>query len=324
MKCIVCGFENPEAGKQCSFCGKPLVERPPTSTVAAGATAAAAVAVAPQPPPSPEMINVVPESQKSHKTAFIVAAVCAAIFVMVFLGFVGFGFFGYLVQSQQKATVGRLAHEALSGQAQSDSGQQGEMQALIRDYFKQVRDLNVSYRQQVADLNISQLPKIYSVETFATPGAMRRAQSEIVSIWKVDSDQEDNLRALQQKMRDQINSGNWSDFQKKAFIEGFDTGAGRVVALREPMVATEKDWVDAANDLYQYAMDNASSIEVQNGRVAINDADIRDTFNQKMHTAEEKYSTMQSSKQSYDQQIAQMTRQSGLSQEDFRALQGQQ
>lgn len=323
MKCIVCGFENPEAGKSCSFCGKPLVERPVTSAVATGATAAA-VAVAPEPPPPPAMMNVLPESEKSNKTVFIVAAVCAAIFVMLFLGFVGFGFFGYLAQRQQKATVGRLAHEALSGQATADSGQQGDMQALIRDYFKQVRDLNVNYRQQVADLNISQLPKIYSAETFASPDAMRQAQSEIVSIWKVDSDQEENLRALQQKMRDQINSGNWSDLQKKAFTEGFDTGAGRVVALREPMVATEKDWVDAANDLYQYAMDNASSIEVHDGRIGINDADIRDTFNQKMHAAEDKYRTMQSSKQSYDQQIAQMTSQTGLSQEDFRALQGQQ
>jgi hypothetical protein len=43
-----------------------------------------------------------------------------------------------------------------------------------------------------------------------------------------------------------------------------------------------------------------------------------------MRAAEDKFRTMQSSKQSYDQQIAQMTSQTGLSQEDFRALQGQQ
>lgn len=323
MKCIVCGFENPEAGKLCSFCGKPLVERPATSTSVTGATAAA-VMVAPEPPPPPAMISTPPEDQKSHKTVFIVVAVCAAVFVMVCLGFVGIGFFGYLVQRQQKATVGRLAHEALNGQEAKGSGADGEMQSLIRDYFRQVRDLNVSYRQEVADLNISQYPKLYSVETFASPDAMRQAQSEIVSIWKVDSDQEDNLRALQEKMRNQVNSTNWSDFQKKAFLNGFDTGAGRVVALREPMVALEKDWVDAASDLYQYAMDNASAVQVQNGHIAINDADIRATFNQKLHAAEDEYRAMQSSKQSYDQQIAQMTSQTGLSKEDLRELQGQQ
>lgn len=322
MKCIVCGFENPEPGKVCTFCGKPLVERPVTSSVTTGATAAA-VAMAPEPPPASAMMSAAPENEKSNKTVFIVVAVSVAICVMVFLGFVGLGFFGYFVQNQQKAMVGRLAHEAVSGQPTA-SGSDGEVQSLIRDYFKQIRDLNVSYHQQVADLNLSQFPKLYTAETFASSDAMRQAQSEIVSIWKVDSDQEENLHALQEKMRDQINSGSWSDFQKKAFLDGFDTGAGRVVALREPMVATEKDWVDAASDLYQYAMDNAASIQVQNGHVAINDADIRDTFNQKLNAAEAKYRAMQTSKQSYDQQIAQITSQTGLSREDFRALQGQQ
>jgi hypothetical protein len=360
MKCIVCGYENTEAGPKCSFCGKPLVARPvsaapvassivsgaiaapsaTTASVAAPASAsAAAAALAPLPlqASSPAAAPVTPpaylpsapifaeQPKKSHKTAFIVAGVCAAILVMTFLAFVGVGLLGYFAQQQQKAAVGRLAHEAVSGQpAAAGSGQQSEMQNLIRDYFRQVRDLNVNYKQQIADLNLSQFPKLYSVESFASADAMRQSQSEVTSIWKVDSDQEDNLRGLREQMRSQVEATSWSDSQKKAFLDGFDTGAGKVIALRDPMVAAEKEWVEAVNDLYQYGLDNASGIEVQNGRVQINDSDIRDSFNQKMHAAQDKYRTMQIMKQSYDQQIAQMMSQTGLNQEDVRGLRGEQ
>ena len=330
MVFIVCGFNNEPAGEMCSFCGKPLVAagaRGSVSLASAGA-ASPVVPVAsplhPAPPPVWAAANPNPanSSNKLSSAWWIVIGSGAVAAVLVFLVVIGWG-----VKVARKATedaahkrVAQLVHEAVATDSQTGQGSHGVLDDVMWQYFRDVRQLGIQYQQNSHDADTSELQILYRPETFSGRDEIEKMMSQLKLALKIDTDQEQGLQDLFAKAKERIEASSLPDFQKQSFEQGFEKGIGQTAQFRTPAVEAEKDWFDACQDLYSYAEDNLSSIAVQDGRLIINDAAVRDTFNQKLQNAQAKQTEFKSRKQIFNEKSAELLQQIGISQQDANAL----
>jgi hypothetical protein len=96
-------------------------------------------------------------------------------------------------------------------------------------------------------------------------------------------------------------------------LDGFNQGLGRATPIRQRAISSEKAWIDSLDDVYGYAQSHHADFTLANGRVGINDDQVREEFNTRIHTMNARRSEFLQAKHDLDQMQRQSLQKVGLS-----------
>jgi len=85
------------------------------------------------------------------------------------------------------------------------------------------------------------------------------------------------------------------------------------------VVAAEKGWLDAVDDEYAYAGQNASKLSLSQGHLIINDPEVRETFNAKLRFQESQRKAFLAAQKEFNDFQAQSLRKMGVNPQDVGA-----
>jgi hypothetical protein len=206
--------------------------------------------------------------------------------ILLFLGIVGGGIVFAIKTLQARSEtpdqhVARLIREA-SGQQPVRSPMFGEdkMDTRMRELFKSMFKLNKDYQDAVNHLDTSQTGRLSTPESFADPDSARPALQQMHAAYDLDAQQEQNLQALMNNFRSSL-----SDLpanQRAGFVAAFNRGLENVMPLRRRATSAEKAWVDALDDIYGFADQHHSEIQLADGHLQITNPATLDEFNTKV------------------------------------------
>lgn len=267
MYCMSCGKPNADTSQFCLFCGKPLPMMQPPAM--------------PQ-PPSP-FISPAPTKNKSTTVVTVVVVVAALLLLSPFIvGFViGFarGFNSSIEGSDQK--VARLMREAAGVQpVQKPLFGEDKVDTKLRDLFRQVIQLNKDYQADVDRLDISQTQKLATAESFADPGTAAEGLRQLHAAYDLDAKQEQKLGRIVDDFKHQFDDVTGWEHDK--IIEGFNKGLAQSMGPRQRATSTEKAWIDAMDDVYNYAELHHADFAMRYGQLVIADDSERQEFNTKV------------------------------------------
>ena len=259
MFCPSCGRQNLDSAKFCTSCGKPLpiiVSVPPTFAT---------------------------PSSKKMPTGVKVLLVFVAVVVLVpvLIGFaIGFaeGFSSGLETTDQKIT--RLMREAAGLQPERKSFLgEDSVDTKVRELFRSMIRLNKEYQAAMDKLDIGETHKLTNPESFADPASAAEGIRQLHAAYDLDSQQEQKLRQMMQNFRNEFEDS--SPFEGQ-ILKGLDESMIKTQSMRQPLASTEKAWIDAMDDVHNYAELHHSDFKLRQGHLQIADDSERQEFNSKI------------------------------------------
>ena len=262
MYCISCGRPNADNAAFCTSCGQKLF------------ASQQAVPVFAAPP------------QKKQNTWLIVAIVGGVLLLLspFFIGFaIGFGrgFSSSFENSDQK--VARLMREAAGLQpVQKPLFGENKLDTQLRDLFRKLIQLNKDYQANVDRLNLSETRKLATSESFVDPSSASEGLKQLHAAYDLDAQQEQQLQQLMESFRHQFDDVSASE--RETIVEGFNKGLAQSMVPRQHATSTEKAWVDAMDDVYNYAELHHADFNMRYGQLVITDDAELQEFNDKIHS----------------------------------------
>jgi hypothetical protein len=104
---------------------------------------------------------------------------------------------------------------------------------------------------------------------------------------------------------------------KKKFIKGFDEKYQETLAVRKPLFASEREWINSVRDLYVFVLQKQQYFRRSGDNIAIVQTDMRNQFNEKIDHANELHQKYQASKKLYDEKEKERLGKLGLSVHDL-------
>lgn len=204
------------------------------------------------------------------------------LLVPITIGFVaGFmqGFKSGFETTDQK--VARLMREAAGLQTvQKSFLGENPGETKMRDLFRNMIRINQEYQATVDKLDISETHKLASPETFADPSSAAEGLRQLHSAYDLDSQQEQKLHQLMEDFRRQLAGGS---AYEGGMLKGFNEGLDQAMPKRQHTVSAEKTWVDAMDDVYNYAELHHADFSLRDGQLVIADGQELQEFNVKIN-----------------------------------------
>jgi hypothetical protein len=201
----------------------------------------------------------------------------------VLIGFaIGFaqGFHSGLEDTDQK--VARLMREAAGLQpVHKPFFGENQLDTELRELFRKLIQLNKNYQAEVEKLDLSQVGKLTKPETFADPDAAEEGLKQLHAAYDLDAHQEQQLQQLLDDFRAHLN--NFSVLERQQAIDGFNKGFAQGMAPRQRATTAEKAWVDAMDEVYNYAGLHHADFSMRYGQLVVGDETERQEFNDKIH-----------------------------------------
>jgi hypothetical protein len=185
---------------------------------------------------------------------------------------------------------------------------------VLRDYFKEIIAQNKNYSSKIDSINYEGL---YTPQSYLDAGEAKRIISQLDAALEIELSQEDALDSIVERCRTRINSLNWSEEYKKKFLKGFDEAVQKKLAVRRPLVDSEKKWLNSVRDIYIFVLDNQQYFRRSGDDITIANTRIRDEFNERIGHANELNQKYQASKSLYEQNENEGLSKIGLSAHDF-------
>ncbi|HMC31802.1 MAG TPA: hypothetical protein VKL99_13280 [Candidatus Angelobacter sp.] len=214
----------------------------------------------------------------------------------------------------------RLMREAAGLQPESHRGfgRQRRFDDEVRQQYRRLLQQNRDYVAEVKQMDISKLQGLNASQTFADPEAEKEGLEQLHALYDVDAEQEQKLRGIMAELRQILENNAGSASEREAMLRGFDNSSTAQFARRKETLSSEKAWVDAIDDLHDYANAHRDGISVSDGHLVINDPIVRSEFNTKMNFQEEKRRTFLKARQQFSQSQADSLRKMGLNEKDMR------
>ena len=200
-------------------------------------------------------------------------------------------------------------------------GQKGEMEALARSMIAEVPEINRRYNQRVAAADLSEIKHLFAPSSFRNEESMKKMRVQLQTVIDLDAGQEQELREWLENARRKVQASNWPDDQKKGFLKGIEQGQGNMMAVRERMIAAEREWIELSQSVYDYALAHQDGIEVRNGHLIIAEDEVRAEFNLRQQNAQEKAKIFDQKKKALSDLQAEKVKQMGLTSDDMKKLQ---
>jgi hypothetical protein len=301
MYCTKCGKPNSDVARFCLFCGSalpPVVQQPQ------------AVASA-----------IAPATKKKSNTTLTVVLVIVGVLVLspILIAFVvGFaeGFGSSMETADQK--VARLMREAAGLQpVKKPFLGEGKIDTQLRDLFRKLIQLNKSYQAEVQTLDVSQVRRLATPESFADPSSADEGLRQLHAAYDLDAQQEQRLRQLLDDFRTQLN--DVPVWQRQNALDGFNRGLAQSMAPRERATSTEKAWVDAMDDVYNYAELHHVDFSLRYGQLTIADDSERQEFNAKVEALNARHKEFNQAQEEFNRFQGSALQKMGVSQQQLGA-----
>lgn len=211
--------------------------------------------------------------------------------------------------SEQKAA--RLMREAAGIQPvrRSIFGE-NKTDTKTRDLFKDILALNKEYQDAESKLDTSEVKNLSTPESFANPDSVAGALQQLHAAYDVDAHQEERMGEILENFKHSLDDLPASERQE--MLDGFSQGLGRVTPTRQRALSSEKAWIDSLDDVYGYAGSHHSDFVIADGHVGINDDQVREEFNTRIHTMNARREEFLQAKHDLDQMQSQSLQKIGL------------
>lgn len=212
--------------------------------------------------------------------------------------------------SEQKAA--RLMREAAGTQPVRHSiFGENKTDTKLRNLFKDILALNKEYQEAESKLDISEVKNLSTPESFADPDSVAGALRQLHAAYDVDAHQEERMGEVLENFKHGLDDLPASERQE--MLDGFNQGLGRATPTRQRAISSEKAWIDSLDDIYGYAQSHHADFTIANGRVGINDDQVREEFNTRVHTMNARRTEFLQAKHDLDELQSQNLQKIGLS-----------
>jgi hypothetical protein len=281
MFCASCGKENTDSSVFCSSCRQPLTGVAPIG---------------------PSTLSEPPKAASGNARKIIIAVVVLLVltpFLIVFVrGFVQ-GFTSHLESTDQK--VSRLMREAAGLQpVRTSIFGENQMDTRMREFFRNIIQFNKDYQAAAAKLDVSQTAVLSTPESFADPSAAAEALKQLHAAYDLDAQQEQKMQQLLDDFRRQIDTTSFSASDRQTFLNAFNQGLAQNAPKRQRAIDTEKEWLEANDDIYSYAEIHHQEFTLVNGHLSVNNDAVLAEFNSKVRTLNQKRQAFIQAKDAFD------------------------
>jgi hypothetical protein len=186
--------------------------------------------------------------------------------------------------------------------------------AALREYFKDIIAQNKEYQAKLKTLDFKML---YTPQSYLDARETNHIMSEIDNAIQIEEEQESSLATIQTRCEERINALDWPEWEKKQFRKGFQSAYQESAATRKPVITPENEWFAALRDLYTFVSSNRRFFGRSGTQVVVANDDVLNTFNSKVHHANElkaKYESLMSNLKNMQKQSSSSF---GLSPQDF-------
>jgi len=159
---------------------------------------------------------------------------------------------------------------------------ENKIDAKLRGFFKDILALNKEYQEAISKLDTSETKKLSTPESFADPDSAADGLKQFHAACDLDAHQEERMLEIVDKFKHSFDDLSASERQE--MLEGFQKGLGQAMPVREHAVASEKAWLDAMDDAYDYARAHHADIRMVDGRLGVVHDDVRAEFNTRIRT----------------------------------------
>jgi hypothetical protein len=187
-----------------------------------------------------------------------------------------------LSQAEMNRHIGALA-KGDAGQVPA-SGNQTKWDGVLRSFFADIKSFNNDYMKEVAQNDNSALKTLYTANSFATAESVNQVLTQLHATLDLD-DKYASMQPIFDKLKERVFAMDASDPEKQAFWQSFESSARASMAPREKAIATERDWLKASIDLYEFIQANQGSYSVAKGKVLFNVSGLAGGFNDRMKKA---------------------------------------
>jgi len=311
MFCPSCGKQSADTAKFCTSCGKPLPMAPPAafaSPVQPPSAVTAQYPVAPQYPAA---------QKKPDNSLKIVLIVVAVVILVPFLIGIVLGVAGAIHSSSESddEKVPRLMREAAGLQPVKKSFfGENSVDTKMRDFFRNIIQLNKEYQAEVDKLDISETRNLASAESFADPTLAAEGLRQLHAGYDLDSQQEQRLQQVMENFRHQFDDA--PSWEREIFMKAIDEGYAKGTTKRQRATSTEKAWVEAMDDVYSYAEQHHADFELNDGHLTITDHSELLEFNAKIDALNARRQEFISAKDEFKRDQAEAWQKMGMSTHD--------
>lgn len=159
-----------------------------------------------------------------------------------------------------------------------------DISALTRDFFTQIIGLRRKHDQD-AEQYASVLRKLYSADSFSSPARMRQSMQAVDGIQKIDQDFAVAFGKSLDGLKTRVEASSLSAHDKEGFMQGVNNGlnSSEMMATWKDLQKAEGKWSNDTHAFYEFALEQSSTIKVENGHVLIAGEALRQEFNSRLH-----------------------------------------
>ncbi|MFZ0819315.1 MAG: hypothetical protein WAM91_04550 [Candidatus Acidiferrales bacterium] len=248
--------------------------------------------------------------------AFVTVSVA---FVLTLIAFVGSMASASTTQDTGvNARVGELLKES-AGQAPK-SPNQGQWEEPVRSFFHDLLEFNKQYAAEAAQLSDPTLAPMYSATSYASK-AQIQGRVDLLNKTSEVEEKYSSIDPLITKMKERIQAASMPQRSKDALINGFVKGVQGSLAPRVKVFDSEKRWLVASIDLYQFALREKDNVSIQNGKLVFRNGDSKEFIDRQSQAIKLRDDFLQSKKE-FDADAADILSQLGLNKSDITGKSG--
>lgn len=240
-----------------------------------------------------------------NRFAGVFCAVAVVVIGLNAAGSISSGGFRSPETTQQKTQ--RLMREAAGLQpVRTSIFGEDELDAALRDLFKEVIANNKEYNAAVDKLDISATASLITPQSFADPASAAEGLKQLHAAYDLDAQQEQRMQQTLENCRRRF--ANISGLDRAALLEGFRIGLEKGMPVRQHAVSSEKAWVQSVDDLFDYARSQHSYLKLSGGLLVIAKEPVRQEFNSRidnMNARREEFLKAKKALENFQQQILQ-------------------
>jgi len=217
-------------------------------------------------------------------------------------------------ERQINERIAALAKEA-SGQIPTSTDTQ-PWETAARGFFKDVIQFNKDYTNDSAALDHAALKENLQPVSFRNHQEMEKVESQLRAGLAVD-EKYASLDALLQKMRRHLEAAGIPKEEADELMNSVKTPTDEYLAVRQHLHQTERDWMQAAIDVYAFALLHESQFTLRNSKLIFRNGDLSREFNAKMKKATSLRAAFQNERKNFLKMQQEKLAERGLQRSDF-------
>jgi len=181
-----------------------------------------------------------------------------------------------------KRQMGNLIKEAAGKQPQTANTHWWD--GPSRDFFHEMMVMNQQYSAEVAQLDQSALTDLYSPRSYSSKKGMGKIVVQLQATLAV-GEKYSSLDPFLKSVENRVRAVDAPEAEKEDFLKGLKESTSRSLGPRNETFRTEKNWLEASIDLYEFTSAHSSEYAVRGGKLYFRNAAAQEGFTSRQSKA---------------------------------------